>query len=303
MQNQNLEPNLENDDSNWPKWFIPIIVIAFIISITVVGLYFFKFHYELKYPLSSNQDVWGTFGDYVGGVLNPFFSFLAFVALLFTIVLQNHQLGFSKQELEASRKELELTRREAMLTRIATIVLNQVATFRKETTFLKFKQHGSLEEEDLLQMLYSMSVVLDKLKETEELRSRSENHQCLYNEKRSSCLGSITLNLSSFMALVEGLTRCCKSNIYLLTNQALKLEDAKDIKSLLFSELPTSLMSFLSKLALFIKGIIEQDNISKDVKTRLMRIYQNCEFILGYFGREITPEILQSYRNDKDTFV
>lgn len=38
--------------------------------------------------LSTSQEVWGQFGDYFGGVLNPLLSFFAFSALLYTVFLQ-----------------------------------------------------------------------------------------------------------------------------------------------------------------------------------------------------------------------
>ncbi len=57
----------------------PLLIIAL-----VVTKYIFKFGTEL----SSNQEVWGQFGDYFGGVLNPILSFFAFAALLYTVHLQ-----------------------------------------------------------------------------------------------------------------------------------------------------------------------------------------------------------------------
>jgi len=49
----------------------------------------------------------GVFGDFVGGSLNPFLSFLSLIAILFTIVLQNRELAATRKEMEASRKAQE----------------------------------------------------------------------------------------------------------------------------------------------------------------------------------------------------
>ena len=38
--------------------------------------------------VSGSQEVWGQFGDYFGGLLNPILSFFAFVGLLFTVNVQ-----------------------------------------------------------------------------------------------------------------------------------------------------------------------------------------------------------------------
>lgn len=57
-------------------------------------------------PLSPETAVWGQFGDYLGGVLNPVFGFLGLVALLLTIVIQSRALRVSQQELANSTEEL-----------------------------------------------------------------------------------------------------------------------------------------------------------------------------------------------------
>lgn len=62
-----------------------LAVIAVIITILVLIPYLIKFN---GWEFSSNKADWGTFGDYIGGVLNPFFAFLSFIALLFTIIYQ-----------------------------------------------------------------------------------------------------------------------------------------------------------------------------------------------------------------------
>ncbi|WP_064713563.1 putative phage abortive infection protein [Rhizobium bangladeshense] len=41
---------------------------------------------------------WGTFGDFLGGVLNPVLTFLSFMALLFTIILQQREIHGAKKD-------------------------------------------------------------------------------------------------------------------------------------------------------------------------------------------------------------
>ena len=52
----------------------------------------------------------GSWGDTVGGLLNPIFSFLALLGLLWTIRLQSNELTLSRKELEFSRAELKGSR-------------------------------------------------------------------------------------------------------------------------------------------------------------------------------------------------
>ncbi|MCD2184882.1 putative phage abortive infection protein [Rhizobium sp. GN54] len=54
---------------------------------------------------------WGTFGDFLGGVLNPALTFLSFMALLFTIILQQREIHGAKND----AKELRDQRRDDRL--------------------------------------------------------------------------------------------------------------------------------------------------------------------------------------------
>ena len=61
-----------------------------------VGAYFLTFAPASNYHLSATDGAWSNFGSYLGGVLGPLFSFLAFVGVLFTVWLQAKQLEDSK---------------------------------------------------------------------------------------------------------------------------------------------------------------------------------------------------------------
>ena len=76
---------------------------AIVLALITTGLYFSQFNGA---PLSTNPDRWGVFGDYLGGVLNPVFSFFALIALLYTIALQSEELRASREELALTREEL-----------------------------------------------------------------------------------------------------------------------------------------------------------------------------------------------------
>lgn len=75
-------------------------VVAVICSIVFVvfGFYFFNF----RNGLSDKSEVWGTFGDYLGGILNPIIAVFAFYLIAKTYELQ-------KKELEATRSLLEVS--------------------------------------------------------------------------------------------------------------------------------------------------------------------------------------------------
>jgi uncharacterized membrane protein len=87
------------------------------IAVTV-GLASFAFYFVVfNDGLSGDQAVWGQFGDFVGGTLNPIFGFLTLIALMLTIVIQNKELHNSTEEMrksaEAAQRTSEHFEREA----------------------------------------------------------------------------------------------------------------------------------------------------------------------------------------------
>lgn len=72
------------------------------VAATVFTLYFFNF----SGALSEKPDVWGQFGDFIGGTLNPIFSLLALLALLATFTLQLQEFRLSTKELRNSAEAL-----------------------------------------------------------------------------------------------------------------------------------------------------------------------------------------------------
>ncbi|WP_438752209.1 putative phage abortive infection protein [Pararhizobium sp. O133] len=91
-----LEPANENSKANLYHLFliagafcVIILLAAIIVALVGVG------------------QGGGTFGDFIGGTLNPILTFLTFMALLITIVLQQKELAETRKELAASARALE----------------------------------------------------------------------------------------------------------------------------------------------------------------------------------------------------
>ena len=106
-----------NNKRNWSfcmrHWFFRLLailgvilgVIAILTIPAILVFYYLKFHDSFMLQnflakLSDDPATWGTFGDYLGGTLNPIISFLALIGLLYTI----HQQA---QEMQATREELK----------------------------------------------------------------------------------------------------------------------------------------------------------------------------------------------------
>ena len=100
MEEKNLKEKfrLMNSDQLL-KWLVWIFVSAVAVVVAVFLVYVLNF----QGGLTLEHERWGTFGDFVGGTLNPILSFFALTALLLTIVLQNRELEATREEISQSR--------------------------------------------------------------------------------------------------------------------------------------------------------------------------------------------------------
>ena len=130
-----------------------LLVVGVCTTAFVLMIYIGKFAPPSDFSLSEKTSVWGEFGDYFGGVLNPIFSFLAFTGVLFTVYLQARQLDIARDH--ANFEELQ-----RMLTTISTSIdsmLNYIPPYyaakshiRKDLAPLSMFDHISAFGTDLL---------------------------------------------------------------------------------------------------------------------------------------------------------
>lgn len=80
---------------------LAIVAFALLLSYT---LWFFVY---LGEPLSSSPSVWGAFGDYIGGVLNPLVASFALYWLVTSVRLQKQELHETRVELTKAGKAQE----------------------------------------------------------------------------------------------------------------------------------------------------------------------------------------------------
>lgn len=88
------------------------LIFSGAIFIIALAFYFGNFHG----PLSSNQAVWGVFGDFLGGLLNPILSFTTVYLLIRSLTSQHEALALAKRQADdaqsalAEQRELELVK-------------------------------------------------------------------------------------------------------------------------------------------------------------------------------------------------
>ena len=123
-----------------PGWLRFFVIFTIFIAFSLISLYFLRF----SGGLSSSQETWGQFGDFVGGILNPLFALSALFALLHTIVLQSKELRDSAAQLRKSAVALEaqntVLQKQTfentffqLLAQFNSVVLNMTLTFTSAT--------------------------------------------------------------------------------------------------------------------------------------------------------------------------
>ncbi len=105
-----------------------VVLIIFLFVLVVVGAYFFKFHFQL----SDNNEVWGTFGDYVGGILNPVIAAFAFYLIAKSYELQRRELGETTKLLKVSTDAQEKQIKVAALTALLNSNLTRIGLLKSE---------------------------------------------------------------------------------------------------------------------------------------------------------------------------
>lgn len=104
-------PNTENINSFQSFRIILLIVgIALFVFIAIVA-WIYRSNFDGAY--SPSQEVWGQFGDYFGGTLNPIFGFASLAVLLYTFSLQREELEETR---EAFKAQMGLAEQQAFET-------------------------------------------------------------------------------------------------------------------------------------------------------------------------------------------
>lgn len=137
FMNNNREDRLKNKepsqrlDSIESRHLYRILVGIVATALILIGGAIYAYLHEFNGTFSHDQDVWGQFGDFLGGTLNPILSFLTLLALVFTLLLQSRQVEMQKVELENSKQELAATQEE--MTYARKIAEQQVEQLRVES--------------------------------------------------------------------------------------------------------------------------------------------------------------------------
>lgn len=107
--------------ANLGKFVIRILVICMLTNWFVLGIYFWKFGPGNWFELSSSHEIWAHFGTFYSGLLGPFLSFLAFIGILFTVLIQVKQFDLVKQQSEIEELQRVLSSVSAQLDQMLNV--------------------------------------------------------------------------------------------------------------------------------------------------------------------------------------
>ena len=100
------------------------------IGATLVCAYFLYFAIYQNQPAATDADKWGTFGDFVGGLLNPIVAFAAFYWLTQSVKLQRRELSETREELKKTAEAQTELVKLAALSGLATAAYSEISRIR-----------------------------------------------------------------------------------------------------------------------------------------------------------------------------
>lgn len=121
-----------------------ILILAILIGLVAFLMYFAQF----DGGISDTQSVWGEFGDFVGGTLNPIFALLTLIAILLTLAIQSSELRVSTQQqkrsADAAQKQIDFYQREARRADLYRLIEKLAGRINKNYNENRLDQDGSL---------------------------------------------------------------------------------------------------------------------------------------------------------------
>jgi hypothetical protein len=102
-------PENPSDSLGESSWLHRLPVIAGVLALLLIFGYAFTFK---ALPAGENPAAWGTFGDYIGGLLNPLISLFTLMVAMQVWKLQKTELLETRKAVEEQGKTAEQQRRE-----------------------------------------------------------------------------------------------------------------------------------------------------------------------------------------------
>lgn len=121
-----------------------VLTISFLIMLIVWGAYYLNF--GISGDVSQKTDVWGQFGDYVGGVLNPILSFISIYLLINSLSLQRQANTSLVDEIKRQEKLEDFKKFEFRFFHLVDSLDKTFSRFKVCIGDIEDKDDGTLEE-------------------------------------------------------------------------------------------------------------------------------------------------------------
>ena len=173
---------------------------ALVLTIVITSLLVFlgPLLLYLKYfgnGFSSINGDWGDFGGYFGGVVSPTFSFIGFLALLYTIFLQRSEIQLTKSELEDNRLSVARENiRKDLLISLEKIETRLEAKRGYYSTFIgNLSKNNISSYPDFREIVSLLSMLNDKLVNLKQfnLDANLVEYYCLRFDEMASALNQL----------------------------------------------------------------------------------------------------------------
>jgi len=100
-------------------------IFAFIVIAAISGFYYQHFgHVPVEF--SKEQEVWGQFGDYFGGTLNPILSFISIILLIRSVTLQ---VAANKSIIDENKRQEKLDLQKGFEAKFYNMIEAQKSAF------------------------------------------------------------------------------------------------------------------------------------------------------------------------------
>lgn len=177
-------------------WLAIIILAAFFAG--VVGVYIWKFGIKI----STEQEVWGQFGDYLGGVINPAVGFITIILLVITLNTQRQELALQREDLRRSADALDAQYKAIQIQSFEQTLFKWFDNYQKKIREIQYlKDEKPVEGLDAIRHLNKAIFRL-----TDELRSHFDND---YTSRKKW----LELNHGHVEALFDKTTTVLKRNL------------------------------------------------------------------------------------------
>lgn len=121
-----------------------ILFLSFFIMVVVWGGYYLNF--GINGSISKGTDVWGQFGDYIGGVLNPILSFISIYLLINSLTLQRQANTSLVNEINRQEKLEEFKKFEFRFFHLVESLDKTFNRFKVCVGDVEEKDDGAVEE-------------------------------------------------------------------------------------------------------------------------------------------------------------